>query len=318
MIKEANTSSTEFIMKPRVDFCFKELMKNSRARQGFVAALLDVRPEEIAQTTLMDPVLPRDYPDDKLGILDVHIQLQDGSQIDLEMQVASYKYWEKRVLFYLSKMYVTQLHEGDNYSKCGKCIHVSILNFSQFSDAAYCRKIHFRDDCTGDLYSNLLEIQVLELKKLPPELSEDGTPLENWMRFFRGEKKEDFAAMAEKDPYLKEAYDTLMHLSEDEEKRLAYEAREKAIRDYNSFMEGAREEGLEKGLAEGRAAGMAEGRAAGMAEGRAAGMAEGLAEGLARGAEIARRYYVEHETPAQIAAALGYEEETVKSSLNFV
>ena len=39
-----------------------------------------------------------------------------------------------------------------------------------------------------------------------------------------------------KDKYIEEAYDTLKKLSADEEKRLEYEARQKVIRDHNSFM----------------------------------------------------------------------------------
>ena len=39
-----------------------------------------------------------------------------------------------------------------------------------------------------------------------------------------------------KDPYMQEAYDMLEQMSADERKRLEYEAREKAIRDYNTQM----------------------------------------------------------------------------------
>ena len=38
---------------------------------------------------------------------------------------------------------------------------------------------------------------------------------------------------AQEDPYIGKAYECLTKLSADEEKRLEYEAREKAIRDYN-------------------------------------------------------------------------------------
>lgn len=56
------------------------------------------------------------------------------------------------------------------------------------------------------------------------------------MRFFNGKKKEDFKEMARADPYIEEAYSELEKLSADERKRLEYEAREKAVRDYNSLM----------------------------------------------------------------------------------
>ncbi len=32
---------TEFIMKPKIDFAFKEIMENENARTGFLAAVLE-------------------------------------------------------------------------------------------------------------------------------------------------------------------------------------------------------------------------------------------------------------------------------------
>ena len=100
------------------------------------------------------------------------------------------------------------------------------------------RTIHFRDDKTGKVYSDLLEIQILELRKLPADLT-SGEDVVNWMRFFSGKSREEFENMSESNEYLKEAYNTLVELSADEEKRLEYEAREKALRDYNSQMNSA-------------------------------------------------------------------------------
>ena len=36
----------EFIMKPKVDFCFKELMDDDEVRRGFIAAVLNLPPEK--------------------------------------------------------------------------------------------------------------------------------------------------------------------------------------------------------------------------------------------------------------------------------
>lgn len=57
--------------------------------------------------------------------------------------------------------------------------------------------------------------------------------------------------MAEKDKYIEEAYDTLKKISADEEKRLEYEARQKVIRDHNSFMKSAEKRGLQQGIEKG-------------------------------------------------------------------
>ena len=88
------------------------------------------------------------------------------------------------------------------------------------------------------------------MKKLPPgDQNEEGVI--RWMRFFGGKNRKEFEDMAKTDEYIEEAYDELKKLSMDEQKRLEYEARQKAIRDYNSQMKSAREYGLKKGMEEG-------------------------------------------------------------------
>lgn len=58
--------------------------------------------------------------------------------------------------------------------------------------------------------------------------------------------------MAEKDEYIGEAYEALKNMSEDEIKRMEYEARQKAIRDYNSYMHSAERRGRNEGIKLGR------------------------------------------------------------------
>ena len=98
---ENSHTDNKFIMLPTVDICFKSLMINPKVRKGFIAALLNVDPGTIAATTLLPTALRQDYPDDKLGILDVRTALKDGRQLDMEMQVAYIANWDARVLFYL-------------------------------------------------------------------------------------------------------------------------------------------------------------------------------------------------------------------------
>ena len=100
---QKNRTDDEFIMLPTVDFCFKELMRNEKVRKGIIAALLGVRPEEIKETRLLPTVLRKEYEDDKYGVLDVRVEMHDGTQIDFEMQVAEFDFWKKRIVFYLSR-----------------------------------------------------------------------------------------------------------------------------------------------------------------------------------------------------------------------
>ena len=75
MVETAEAAQDEFIMKPKVDYCFKELMKKEGIRKAFVAALLHKRIDEVQAVMLLPTELSGDYPDEKLGILDVRVVL---------------------------------------------------------------------------------------------------------------------------------------------------------------------------------------------------------------------------------------------------
>ena len=92
-----------------------------------------------------------------------------------------------------------------------------------------------------------MEFHVIELPKLPAELKEDYTELELWAKFINAERKEEFDMLAEKNPYIDSAYKQLQVISQDKQKRLEYEAREKAVRDYNQGLYEAEQRGIEIG-----------------------------------------------------------------------
>ena len=207
--RQLSEQNDNFIMLPTVDFCFKELMQNKEVRKGILSALLGRNPEELEDTELLPTILQPEYQDEKLGILDVRVLFADGTQTDLEMQVVQFDFWPNRVLFYLGKMYTGQIKRGEPYEKLKKCIHVSILDFLHFPKDDRCfRKITFCDVETGEVYTDLMEIYVLELGKLPTE-DRNESGIIRWMRFLSGKCKEDLKRMAEKDPYIEKAYEEL-------------------------------------------------------------------------------------------------------------
>ena len=62
--------------------------------------------------------------------------------------------------------------------------------------------------------------------------TEDPDLLLLWASFINSERKEEFDMLASKDPYIESAYQQLQIISQNQEKRLEYEAREKAVRDH--------------------------------------------------------------------------------------
>ena len=54
-----------FLMKPKIDFAFKEIMMNEKARIGFLSAILKLNPKDIKETQLLNTNLRKIHEDDK-------------------------------------------------------------------------------------------------------------------------------------------------------------------------------------------------------------------------------------------------------------
>ncbi len=79
--------TTQFLMKPKVDFCFKELMEDEEVRNAFLAAVLGINVEDVVESRILPSHLRQKDKDEKLGILDVRVLLNNREQIDIEIQV---------------------------------------------------------------------------------------------------------------------------------------------------------------------------------------------------------------------------------------
>lgn len=238
------------LVDPKVDFCFKELMEDEYIRRGFISAVLGMEPESVKNSILINTHLGKEQKNDKLGIVDILVQLTDRTEIDMEAQIIKEEKWPERTIFYLAKRFTRQLKEAQPYKKLNKCVHVGILDFKLYPDD----KRYFSDFCLRDnegmrKYSDKLEFYVLELPKIKGMI-DDGSEIWQWGLFFNGEE-EDIIMLSERNAYIAKAYEKLQKISADDQKYLEYEAREKALRDYISYTEDALEEGMRRGIEKG-------------------------------------------------------------------
>lgn len=159
--------------------------------------------------------------------------MNNNTEIDVEIQLSEFRAWADRSLFYIAKMYTEQLEAGQDYGILKKCVSISVLDFKLFADNDFYSCFHLREDSRNTLYTDKMEFHVLELPKLPEELKEDSSDILLWAKFINSERKEDFEMIAEKNQYIGSAYKRLQNISQDKQMQLEYEAREKAVRDYN-------------------------------------------------------------------------------------
>ena len=237
-----------FLMKPKIDFAFKEIMTDEKARIGFLSAVLQLKPEDIKETYILNPYLDKVHEEDKLGILDVRILMNNDTEIDTEIQLSEMRLWTNRALFYAAKMYTDQIEQGQKYDVLKKCVSISILDFDLFKgQKEFFSSFHIKEDTRNFLYTDKMEFHVIELPKLPKELRKNSSDVELWAKFINAEREEEFDMLAKQNGYIESAYKKLQIISQDKEKRLEYEAREKAIRDYNQSMYEAEQRGIEIG-----------------------------------------------------------------------
>jgi len=240
-------------LSPTNDFVFKKVFaENLTVLADFLQAVLDLPPEEYRGLAVVDPKLSRDYFGDKLGILDVKINTKTGKIIDVEVQVKPQDFIWKRMLFYTAKMVVEQAKSGYDYDSIRRAISILIADFMLVKkNDVYHNRFRLFDENTGACYPDSIEINTLELPKLPEA---DKTHLGNWLRFFSARTEEDFMSVAETSPAIKEAWGVIKVLSGDEQARAEAEAREKALMDFTSMINEAQRKGRQEGLQEGKTA----------------------------------------------------------------
>jgi predicted transposase/invertase (TIGR01784 family) len=241
---------TQPLLSPRNDAVFKMLFADARdlgPLTDFLQAVLELPAEDYAEVTLADPHLAREGADDKLGILDVKVKTTTGKIIDIEIQVADLPQMRERIVFYLARMVTEQIGEGDSYAKIKRAVCILITDYELVDDNdRYHNRFTLNDPDSGAVFTDLLEIDTLELPKLPA--TEDSTQLWNWLKFLKATNQEELTMLSDKNPQIKKTVGKLMALSEDERARMLADSREKLRRDIDARVTA----GIETGRKEGR------------------------------------------------------------------
>lgn len=257
------------ILPPTDDWIFKLIFGDKRNESILADMLRSVikLPDEEFELIFMDTSLKPETEEDKLGILDIKVQTKTGKIIDIEIQVNPAQSIGKRLSFYKSKLIVEQIAKGDHYNVIEKVVCVCITDYELFSGKKdYLNHFQFYNPKNGLCFEEIPEeIYTLELPKVPGE--DDGTAVWKWMQFLRAKQREEFEMVAEKNPQIRKAVDTLYELSADEQTRAQYELHMRAVRD-RAWLE---DEGWKKGLQEGLQQGLQEGWKKGQQAGRQAG-----------------------------------------------
>jgi predicted transposase/invertase (TIGR01784 family) len=242
---------------PKVDYAFKHLFGREVSRPLLIDVLQSVlQPDlggQISELEVLNPFNFKETLDDKLSILDIKARDQAGRQFNIEMQMLAHKAYDKRILYYATKLHQQQLHEKEHYSKIQPTISISFLNHVLFPGLTD-HHLHFEllERSHHIALTHDIAFHILELPKFNKAVHELTSGLDIWLYFFRHADKMDAEVLppALEQPLLRRALEDLRMLTQADIERERYEARRKALMDHNSFLDEARTEGLAKGREE--------------------------------------------------------------------
>jgi predicted transposase/invertase (TIGR01784 family) len=233
------------------DIIFKAIFGDKRNKHiltAFLKTVLEMPEDEFESIELIDPHIEREFPDDKLCILDVRVETKRKKLIDIEIQLYDVPFMQERITFYTCGNLTTQISSGDTYINIKKAVTIVILDYNILPDKArYHHVFRLYDPINGAMLTDILEIHTLELRKLPELPANPADRKEEellyWLKLIRTEMKEEADMLATKTPEIGETVARMKKLSSDERTRLIYESREKATRDHMARMSAARAEG---------------------------------------------------------------------------
>ena len=232
------------------DKVFKEIFtRNKSCMADFLKCILEIPDEEFDDLEFLDPHTREGSELDVEDTSNIKVKTK-SSIIDIEMQLNGCNVLEQRIMPYLTNMAQDQNCEGPKYKKMKRnvCIIIS-ADYNVVEDDEYFHKFTMRDQRGEVEFSKLLEIDLLELKKLPR--NNDGTNLWNWLKFIKTNDQNDMEKLSDTNPEIKKAYNVLQNLSDDESMRYAAQKREMFLQDQLAREENQCNEGLEKGEQEG-------------------------------------------------------------------
>ena len=296
-------------ISPTNDLVAKKIFSNPEITCQFIRDMLDLPAKNV---TILEgsnihvlPSLPYSAQDFYTSI-DVLAELDNGTQVIIEIQVHHQNFFINRLWAYLCSQVNQNLEkirqrEGDthqSYKHIAPVYAIAIVDSNYFSDDLAFHSFSMREDTTGEVLTitsngqenHLVKMAFLELKKYR-ETSKDSVR-KPWLEFF-GNKP--FTQQPER--AISQADQLLDYKSWSEEDRKMFSQlrmrEEQALLAQDYALETARAEGVEQGLERGRAEGIEQGLERGLERGRAEGIEQGIEKGLAQGLERGRAEGIE-------------------------
>lgn len=203
------------------DYMFRAVLQsNNKALQGLICSLLHLKHEDVLSVEITNPIILGEAIESKEFRLDINVNLNNRTRINLEMQVAGRLIWPNRSLSYLCRSF-DMLNHGQDYQEIQPVIHICFLDYTLFDKYpefyATNRLLNVKNH---QVYSDKLTLSVVDLTQISLATEEDKEyHIDYWAKLFKATTWEEIKMLAAKDQYIDEASKTIFQLSADEQIR---------------------------------------------------------------------------------------------------
>ncbi|MEQ8468369.1 Rpn family recombination-promoting nuclease/putative transposase [Coleofasciculus sp. E1-EBD-02] len=245
-------------ISPKTDFAFKKIFGSTDSKDiliSFLNALIYEANPVIQDLEIIDPYNPREVVDLKDSYLDVKALLDNGSTVLIEMQVLNLAFFEKRVIYNLTKTYGNQLKYGEGYSYLKPVIALTITDFLMFDQTQrYLTQFSLKENQElFDYPDPEIELIFVELPKFTKTLDQLESLTDKWIYFIKEAPSLEvipptFSQFPELDKAMNIANQANFSVEEVEKLR----KQEMFLEDQRGSIVKAKQEALQEGVEQGR------------------------------------------------------------------
>jgi predicted transposase/invertase (TIGR01784 family) len=252
-------------LDPTNDVAFKKVFRDEGRLKDFLNAIL--RLEGNNRIASLEFIPQEEIPDigqGKRSIFDLKCKDESGKIFVVEMQNRKESDFIKRMQFYASHTYVSQLSIGKTHIDLVPVILVAISKENLFPSDVKCISYHTtKEEETNRAHLFELSYVFIELKKFKKSEGELASIEDYWLYFLARSEEVKTPPKSIKDEYVIKAYETIEQfnwttLEYDAYIRARLLAEVEAGRLEMSYEQGL-EKGIEKGIEKGKAEGLSEG-----------------------------------------------------------
>ena len=189
--------------------------------------------------------------DQKYGILDLGVELENGEYINIEIQLRDYHNIEERTTFYASKKISEQIKSGEGYNDLKPVIIIAILDYEFIELPEYVTEtVRVAAEHRDYELNNSVKYYYIELSKFRKQNPDMTNPLNQWLSFLDMERGDLLEMASKENKNVKKAMENYEVLTGDAEVKRLAEIRLMSKLEEKSALLTEREAGREEGIKE--------------------------------------------------------------------